>query len=82
MKIPDAKLSTWATVLIAVLPLFTLFGTVIWYEATTASNVAHCMHAIESHEEWLKSIDKNVASINGFLHGQREPAPKDQLTAK
>ena len=51
MRIPDAKVSMWATVLIAVLPLLTLLGTVIWYEATTASNVAHCMHAIESHED-------------------------------
>ena len=32
------------------------------------------MHAIEGHEEWLKSIDKNIANINGYLHGQREPA--------
>ena len=84
MKITENKLIVWSGIVSAVLAVLTPLGLVIAYEVSTAENVAHCVRTLDAHETRLNSIDKSVASIDGYLRGQREPvpAPKDQVTAK
>ena len=84
MKISDGKLVMWGTLVGAIVAVLTPLGLVISYEVSTADNVAHCVRTLDAHETRLNSIDKSVASIDGYLRGQRAPlqAPKDQLTAK
>ena len=84
MKITDNKLIVWSGIVSAVLAVLTPLALVIAYEVSTAENVAHCVRMLDAHETRLNSIDKSVASIDGYLRGQRDPvrAPKDQLTVK
>ena len=84
MKIPESKLVTWGTVVLAAAAVLVPLGTVIVYEVSTAENVAHCVRTVDAHETRLNSIDTHVANIDGYLHGQREPVqpPKDLVTAK
>ena len=84
MTITDNKLIVWSGIVSAVLAVLTPLGLVIAYEVSTAANVAHCVRSLDVHEERLNTIDKSVASIDGYLRGQREPVPppKDRLTAK
>ena len=84
MKITDNKLIMWSGIVAAAAAILTPLGMTIAYEVSTADNVAHCVKMLDAHETRLNSIDKSVASIDGYLRGQREPVPppKDQLTAK
>ena len=43
MKIPESKLVTWGTVVLAAAAVLVPLGTVIVYEVSTAENVAHCV---------------------------------------
>ena len=47
MKIPESKLVTWGTVVLAAAAVLVPLGTVIVYEVSTAENVAHCVRTVE-----------------------------------